>query len=139
MAPASPLVRQIALQSTFAGAVLTAALLASPAFGDADGPDYYRVRGVASGSSLNLRAEPSVDAPRLLRIPAGATCVRNLGCRGGLTLEEFTTLPETAKRWRERDNPRWCRVEYAGTVGWVAGRYLAEDGCSERSNAAPKK
>ena len=54
---------------------------------------------------------------------------RNLGCRGGLTYEEFTTLSPKEKAQRSRENPRWCRVEYQGITGWVAGRYLAEGDC----------
>lgn len=116
-------------------AALLAATFVVPAHATADGPDHYRVRGVAPGSAVNLRAEPSAAAPRLARIPANATCLRNLGCRGGLTFEEFTTLSDVEKRKRAEENPRWCKVEYRGTVGWVAGRYLAEDSCT--ATAAP--
>jgi hypothetical protein len=111
----------------FFGLAVVAA--SGPAHAIADGPDFYRVRGVSATSALNLRAEPSVDAPRIARIPADATCLRNLGCQGGLTFEEFTTLSEADKRRRTEENPRWCKVEYRGTVGWVAGRYLAEAPC----------
>jgi len=104
--------------------------IATPANATADGPDFYRVRGVRDGHALNLRAEPSTAVSLLARVPADATCLRNLGCRGGLTLEEFTTLPEAEKRKRALEHPRWCKVEYQGTTGWVAGRYLAEDGCA---------
>ncbi len=95
----------------------------------ADGPDFYRVRGVSATSALSLRAEPSLQAPRIGRIAPDATCLRNLGCQGGLTFEEFTTLSEADRKRRAEENPRWCKVEYQGTVGWVAGRYLAEAPC----------
>ena len=95
----------------------------------ADGPDFYRVRGVSATSALSLRAEPSLQAPRIGRIAPDATCLRNLGCQGGLTFEEFTTLSEAHRKRRAEENPRWCKVEYQGTVGWVAGRYLAEAPC----------
>jgi hypothetical protein len=111
-------------------AALACAVLAGPARATADGPDHYRVRGVAKGSSLSLRAEPSTASARLARIPADAACLRNLGCQGGLTFQEFTTLSEAQKRARTIQNPRWCKVDFRGTVGWVAGRYLAEDGCA---------
>lgn len=96
----------------------------------ADGPDHYRIRGVSPESHLTLRAEPSTASAPLARIPSNATCLRSFGCRGGLTFEEFTTLSEQEKRRRATEHPRWCKVEYQGTVGWVASRYLAEDGCS---------
>jgi hypothetical protein len=100
-----------------------------PACATADGPDFYRVRGVSATSTLTLRAEPSLQAPRIGRIAPDATCLRNLGCQGGLTLAEFTTLSEADRKRRAEENPRWCKVEYRGTVGWVAGRYLAEAPC----------
>lgn len=99
------------------------------AFATADGPDFFAVRDVAAGDVLNIRAEPNAKARKLGTIPPNGTCIRNLGCQGGLTFQEFTTLtPEQQKR-RERENPRWCRVEYQGVTGWVAGRYLGEGDC----------
>ena len=113
-------------------AVVAAAMVAvgGAAQASADGPDHYRVRGVSPEHRLTLRAEPSTASAPLARIPANATCLRSLGCRGGLTFEEFTTLSEEDQRRRALENPRWCKVDYRGTVGWVAGRYLAEDACS---------
>lgn len=96
---------------------------------EADGPDYYAVRGVAQGDVLNIRAEPDPHARKVGEIPPHGTCIRNLGCRGGLTFEEFSTLSNGEKERRARENPRWCKVEYQGVTGWVAGRYLAEGNC----------
>jgi hypothetical protein len=95
----------------------------------ADGPDFHGVRGVSPGHHVTLRAEPSTASAPLARIPSNATCLRSFGCQGGLTFEEFTTLSEADKTRRAEENPRWCKVEYRGTVGWVAGRYLAEAPC----------
>lgn len=103
----------------------------------ADGPDHYNVRGVSPGHHLTLRAEPSTASASLARIPANATCLRNLGCQGGLTFEEFTTLSAQDKRRRAAENPRWCKVDYRGTVGWVAGGYLAEGACSPSAVPGP--
>lgn len=115
-------------------AALAAVALAVVAAGGAaqataDGPDFYGVRGVAPGRHLTLRAEPSTASTPLARIPSNATCLRSFGCQGGLTFEEFTTLSDADKKRRAEENPRWCKVEYRGTVGWVAGRYLAEAPC----------
>ncbi len=55
--------------------------------------------------------------------------IRNLGWRGGLTFQELTELSPAARKQRERENPRWCKVEYRGVTGWVAGRYLGEGDC----------
>jgi hypothetical protein len=105
--------------------------LSFTAMATADGPDHYRVSGVSPGSFLNLRAGPGTGAPIIGRIPAGMTCLRNLGCQGGLSLEEFTMLSNEEKQRRALANPRWCKVDYAGAVGWVSGRFLAEGACSE--------
>jgi len=96
---------------------------------EADGPDFYRVVGIAENDVLNIRAEPGPGSAKVGEIPPGADCVRNLGCQGGLTFEEFQTLGEAEQAERLKQNPRWCRVEYQGTTGWVAGRYLAEGSC----------
>ncbi len=96
---------------------------------EADGPDYYAVRGVAQGDVLNMRAEPAPHALKVGEIPPHGTCIRNLGCRGGLTLAEFSTLSPAEQERRAREHPRWCKVEYQGVTGWVAGRYLAEGDC----------
>jgi len=114
-------------------AVLTAALCLGSVqvAADADGPDWYRVVSVAPGDVLNIRVEPDPRSTKVGEIPPGAHCVRNLGCRGGLTFEEFTTLDEAQRAARLRESPRWCNVEYQGQLGWVAGRYLAEGSCDK--------
>jgi len=96
----------------------------------ADGPDYYRVRGVTVAKALDFRAEPRTDAAGIGRIPADAQCLRNLGCQGGLSFEEFNTLSAEEKQRRLTANPRWCKVDYQGTIGWVEGRFLAEGKCA---------
>ena len=96
---------------------------------EADGPDFYKVRDVSAGDTLNIRAEPRPDAAQLGEIPPDGNCIRNLGCQGGLTFQEFTTLTQEQQARRLLENPRWCRIEYRGITGWVAGRYLAEDSC----------
>ncbi len=114
-------------------AALAMALGACAALADADGPDFYAVRGVAQGDVLNIRAEPDPHAHKVGAIPPDGTCIRNLGCKGGLTFREFTELSPAEKERRERENPRWCRIEYRGVTGWVAGRYLAEGECRTTS------
>jgi uncharacterized protein YraI len=102
---------------------------AAPVSADADGPDYYVVHGVAHHDVLNVRAEPDPHAAKVGEIPPGAGCVRNLGCKGGLTFREFTELSAEQMEQRERENPRWCKVEHGGVTGWVNARYLREGDC----------
>ncbi len=108
---------------------LALGVFAAAAFATADGPDFFAVRDVGAGNVLNIRAEPNAKARKVGTIPADGACLRNLGCRGGLTLQEFTTLTPEQQAKRQRENPRWCRIEYQGVTGWVAGRYLREGNC----------
>jgi uncharacterized protein YraI len=57
-------------------------------------------------------------------IPPDGDGVRNLGCQGGLSFTEWQAASEAERRAAARS--RWCRIEYQGTQGWVAGRFLAE-------------
>ncbi|MAI45199.1 MAG: SH3 domain-containing protein [Hyphomicrobiaceae bacterium TMED74] len=70
----------------------------------AHGPDYYRVRNVASHDHLNVRARPSSRSVRVGAIPYNGIRIKCIGpCKG-----------------------RWCKVDWSGTVGWVNMRFLGE-------------
>jgi len=81
---------------------------------------------------LNIRQEADWRSRKTGEIPPDGQCIRNLGCVGGLTLMEFTTLSEAEKAKIRKERPRWCRIEYNGITGWVAGRYLREGACSAK-------
>jgi hypothetical protein len=108
-------------------------ITASMTFAEADGPDYWQVAGVAKDDVLNIREQPDPDSKKVGQIPPDGTCIKNLGCVGGLTFEEFTTLSDEEKKRIEHERPRWCKVEYRGTTGWVAGRYVEEGYCEQPS------
>ena len=108
---------------------LAVGLSTGAASADADGPDFYQVRNVAANDVLNIRVKPNPRARKVGEIPPDGACIRNLGCQGGLTFQEFTELSPAERKQRERENPRWCQVEYQGITGWVAGRYLGEGDC----------
>ena len=97
----------------------------------ADGPDYWRVHGVESGSVLNIRKEPNWQSEKIGELPHDGQCIKSLKCVGGLTYEEFTNLSEVEKEKILKERPRWCYIEYKGVKGWVAGRYLREGSCDE--------
>ena len=112
------------------GLALTALMVcADSSRADADGPDYYRVTKVPKGDVLNMHSTAGSHAPNVGKIPPDGECIRNLGCQGGLSFQEFTQLSQGERARRLKKNPRWCKVEYQGITGWVAGRYLAEDSC----------
>jgi hypothetical protein len=110
-------------------ALLLSAAWSCVAGAEADGPDFYRIEGVAATDTLAIRSAPKAQAAKLGEIPPAGTCIRNLGCKGGLSLQESTALSPAEQARRLKRNPRWCKVEYQGVTGWVAGRYLAEGGC----------
>jgi hypothetical protein len=91
-----------------------------------DPPKYWAVTGVASSDVLHLRDVPSADSKSLARIPPNARGLKHLGCRRNQPPMELWARMSSAAR---RDAlTQWCRVEYKGQQGWVAGRFLKPDG-----------
>ncbi len=87
------------------------------------------------GETVGLHATPSADAEVLARLSHDADCLRNLGCRGGLSLVEFQNLSEAERAARLEENPRWCKVERDGAEGWIRGDLLAESSCTPASTS----
>lgn len=112
--------------------VVASALLASAglAKGEADGPDCWQVTGVATNDVLNMRVEPNWKSAKVGEIPHNGIGLRNLGCEGGLTYKEHMELTEEQQQTRLAENPRWCKIEYRGIVGWVNAIYLVEGACA---------
>jgi hypothetical protein len=111
---------------------LTLLVIASSlALADADGPDHYKVTGVASNDVLNIRSEADPNANKVGEIPAEADCVKNLGCKGGLTMSEFTDLSKAEQEAILIKRPRWCKIEYQGIKGWVSAHFLSEGSCTK--------
>lgn len=94
------------------------------AWADADGPDYWRVAGVAADDVLNVRAGPDAGAEKLGELAPDADGLRNLGCEGGLSFAEWEKASKAERA--EAAKSRWCRISTGDLEGWVAGRYLAE-------------
>jgi len=42
---------------------------------------------------------------------------------------EYSGLSVEAQAQRLAANPRWCKVDFRGAVGWVAGACLREGAC----------
>lgn len=96
----------------------------------ADGPDFWAVTGVRSNDALNLRMAPDADSRAIARIPFNARGLKNFGCPNEVTFERWKRMTEAQRNWAAR--ARWCQVEFRGAKGWVAGRFLREDGGSAR-------
>jgi len=100
---------------------------------EADGPDYFRVTGVAENDVLNIRDAPEAGAPKLGEIPWNGDGIRNLGCQGGLSFAEWEVASEAERKAAAQT--RWCRVSYEGVEGWAAGWFLAEGAYPEPATA----
>jgi uncharacterized protein YgiM (DUF1202 family) len=86
---------------------------------------FWAVTGVAAGDVLYLRDMPSADSRSLARIPPNARGLKHLGCRRNQpALEQWMHMSE---QQRQEAQTKWCRVEYRGKQGWVAGRFLKKD------------
>jgi hypothetical protein len=98
----------------------------------------WRVEGVASADTLNMRLGPSAAAPVVGEIPASGRGIRISECRdeartGEPRTGDLWTTP-TGERWTWKDavdppdHPRqWCLVEYSGQRGWIFAKYLARE------------
>ena len=107
--------------------------LSGKSVAEADGPDHFRASAIEPGNILNIHRNPDTKATITGVIPVDGTCIRNLGCQGGLTLNEFTTLSPTEQAQRLQEYPRWCKISYQGINGWVNGHHLAEQHCDQHT------
>jgi invasion protein IalB len=104
-----------------------------PALAEADGPDYWKVSGVRADDVLNVHQDATARSPTVATIPHNADSLRNLGCTG---LPKFGEWQRMSPNQRDRaSKARWCKVEYQGKTGWVAGRFLAEGSAAGTSDA----
>ena len=87
--------------------------------GDAGGPDWFAVRNVPAGDTLNIRSGPSTDDTIVARA-GNDTRLRNLGCRS-------------------QGQARWCQVETRdGNIrGWANARFLGEGSAPAANPSQP--
>jgi len=91
----------------------------------ADGPDYWRVSGIADGDELNMRRGPSVKFQVARKLPHNARQLLNLGCYPDFDQNEWQRLSKDEQKLAT--SMRWCRVMHQGLTGWIYSRYLKED------------
>lgn len=97
---------------------------------DGHGPDAWRVKGVASNDTLNVRMGPGAKYPVIEHFAHNErnlqqiTCVPfyNAGHYNALTQAQIDALPQ-----------RWCLMRTAGMdkAGWVAQRFITPDQTGE--------
>ncbi len=109
-------------------AVITMSVFATSVYAEIDGhgPDAWRVNGVASNDTLNVRMGPGTNYPVIERFAHNErnleqiTCVPfyNAGHYKALTQSQNAALPQ-----------RWCLMRNAGMekAGWVAQRFITPD------------
>lgn len=105
-------------------ALVMAVIGAGLAHAEADGPDFYTVRGIQPGATLAVREQPSTEAPQVGEIPATGYDIRNLGCQNAPSFTEWAKMSEAERQ--AAAGRRWCRVRYGAIEGWVEGRHLVE-------------
>jgi len=119
-------------KASFTLAVILMSICATSAHAEIDGrgPDAWRVNGVASNDTLNVRMGPGTNYPVIERFPHNErnlqqiTCVPfyNAGHYNALTQAQIAALPQ-----------RWCLMRSAGMdkAGWVAQRFITPDQSGE--------
>lgn len=110
--------------------VILAALagLGAPVFAEADGPDAWRVTGVAASDMLNVRVGPGADYFVIGALPHNARALQIGTCVPTVTRDQFFALTE-AQQALLNSYPAWCVVIVdGGQLGWVNRRFLTEDG-----------
>lgn len=106
------------------GAFILTGLAEEPAAAD-DAPAYWAVTGVAANDVLHMRDVPHGDSRILADIPPDAQGLKHLGClRPEPSLDRWMEMTEAERRNAKLE---WCRIEYHGRQGWVAGRFLKPD------------
>ena len=110
----------------YAACALAFAAIVSAGVNAEEPPAFWAVTGVASNDVLNMRDVPSADSKSVGQIPPNARGLKHLGCRRNQPpLEQWARMNQAARR---EALTQWCRVEYHGQQGWVAGRFLKPDG-----------
>jgi hypothetical protein len=123
--------RIILLLSTL---VIVASAAPRAALSEASGPDTWDVTGVSPGDVLYLHKDANARSPSIAGIPHDAKGLRNLGCTGTPTFQQWMAMSESERSRSAR--ARWCRVDFAGARGWVAGRFLREGAGGAEPRAA---
>jgi len=111
--------------------ILLTAMLSGTVKAEEGGPDCFKVTGVAAGDTLNIHTKPHVKSKVIGEIARETDNIKNLGCKGGLTFNEYNTRSKAEQEKIKKERPRWCKIVFDGVKGWVFARYLQEGSCSK--------
>ena len=94
---------------------------------DGYGPDAWQVHGVAANDVLNARMGPGTAFPVIETFAHDERGLQQITCVPFYTMAHFSAMTEAQ---RNSLPARWCLMRSAdlSKAGWVAARYLVEDG-----------
>ncbi len=95
--------------------------LIPPVLAEADGPDFYQIKGKVSAQLFESKTEKS---KLVVLVPPGTNGLKNKGCEGGPSFAEWQKM--NAEEQAKSKESIWCQVEFFGRAGWVKNKYLKE-------------
>lgn len=109
-----------------AGMAAIVSFQALPVHAEADGPDAWRVTGVAPHDVLNMRMGPGTGYMVIGSLGPYARGLKSITCVPLLSMQIWDGLSEAQ---RAALPSRWCLVQHpeSGQSGWIAGRFMTED------------
>jgi len=129
-------IRPLASLLGLAGCALLAVLPVRDAVAEADGPDFYRLTGLAPGETLFLHPGPEIGGRPLATLPCDAEGLVNFGCIGGMSYEAWQGA--SGEERAAAALTRWCRVGHGSTIAWAPGRHLAEGADTGAFDGGPR-
>ncbi len=117
------------MKTTIFSLLLIAPLMLISSTGHADGPDCYRVTGVAKTDTLALRADHDFKSKKLADIPHDADGLTNQGDYPEVSDGKGLQMSEADRATMRKS--RWSKVIYKGQKGWAKSQFLTEGSCPD--------
>jgi S1-C subfamily serine protease len=97
----------------------------------------WRVVGIPSNDTLNVRRAPSVGADRLAELGPNTTGITLIECANGVDVQALSRLNDSAIR--EALSRTWCLIQFGTLKGWVSANYLLLDRQFDKPNEPDQK
>lgn len=124
----------------FLPALLSGLVLAAAAQADIDGhgPDAWQVTGVAANDVLNGRMGPGTNYGVITHFAPGERGLIEVTCVPLVPADRYMAMSQAQ---RDALPSRWCLMRSAdlSRAGWVAARFLREDGATPADGAGPAR